>query len=98
MHLDLECAPPFVAREVPAVCVWCGAWLFFGNLLGNVLLQVMGRMHGHHRLLIVVILAIAGTVAVALLAWHRRTKKAKGVPGTESEAEEPEEPEDDVPP
>lgn len=80
----------FAAREVPAVCVWCGVWLFFGNLLSNVLLQIIGRMHEHHRLLIVLGLAVAGTLALAILAWRRSKREAGEVPVSESSEQLPE--------
>lgn len=78
----------FIGREIPAVCVWCGVWLFFGNLLSNVLVRIMGRLHGHHRLMIILIVAALGTVAFALLAWRRRHARGPA-PAADSLEDEP---------
>lgn len=78
----------FIAREIPAVCVWCAVWLFFGNLLSNVLVGILGSLHGHHRMAIILMVAAVGTAAFAVLAWRRRHGRGRA-PEVDTVADEP---------
>ncbi len=68
--------PKFIFRELPAVLVWCAVWLFFGSLLSNVLVVVLGEIHHHILLVVVACVAVAGTGAFLLLSLRKRRREA----------------------
>jgi membrane protein DedA with SNARE-associated domain len=68
--------PKFLRREIPAVAVWCSVWLFFGHLLSNLVALALGRIQRHHQMAAVGVMALAGLVVFALLAFlHRRRRR-----------------------
>jgi len=65
----------FLPRELFAAGVWCAAYIVFGHAIGHALSLIYGEMHRHHRVTVVIVMAVVGTVIAVLIRIHLRTSR-----------------------
>lgn len=67
----------FVAREIPAVAVWCLLWVSFGHGVGRALVLVLGELRAHERAAAALLVLLLGsTLSAAVVLWNRARRRA----------------------